>query len=451
MPFDGIPPVSAPAADIPAQGTAAPVARDSGAVKPDVSAQFRPAAAARQAAMQSASFMPFIYKQPENQKKRGILGIEYPNFDVESSLASFYATFRLLGYVCDPMYGILHDRVRDVQNYLRSFTTGTLTKHYLKHYGKEYKPSNVELKASTKVLESIDKIAGLHPRHYLNVGETAAFFALARHYTKKDRKDLHTNLDLAVAAERGVVSDKLPDKELWDSKNPIVESAMDRHLWQTRMRHGAAPFFLAGLPWGILANAFVITAERTAFYRPIAYDVLKKAVTDVQVHNLDSGLVKEKLTDDLIKVLQQQRIDHRMSVIPHNQIHAIRPTLETIAQDVIDKKFGFAGMIYIMGGGVIVPEDPEQTRLNYEHVRTVGVSGIAREGKIIQEQLKVGPARTWEAHIAAQRAGMEENDRHRGSASRESVLRQRQELLAKGPIHSGAVGEGRRGTAGIAI
>lgn len=447
MPFDGIPPVSASSADIPAQGTGAPVTKDSPAVQPDFSAQFRPAAAARNAAMQSASFLPFIYKQPENQKKKGLFGIEYPKFDVESSLASFYASFRLLGYICDPMYAVSKHKSMILQQNV-SEKLERFTAELNKNPNKDWM---TKILTQKNVSNLLNRIAGIRPESYLNAAETAAFFALARHYTKKDRKDLHTNLDLAVAAERGIVSDKLPDKELWDSKNPIVESAMDRHMWQTRMRHGAAPFFLAGLPYGILANAFVITAERTAFYRPIAYDVLKKAVTDVQVHNLDSGLVKEKLTDDLIKVLQQQRIDHRMSVIPHNQIHAIRPTLETIAQDVIDKKFGFAGMIYIMGGGVIVPEDPEQTRLNYEHVRQVGVSGIAREGKIIQEQLKVGPARTWEAHIAAQRAGMEENDRHRGSASRESLMRQRQELLAKGPIHSGAVGDGRRGTAGLAV
>jgi hypothetical protein len=447
MPFDGIPPASLAPADIPAQGVAAPIFKNSDPVQPDFGAQFRPAAAARQAAMQSASFMPFIYKQPENQKKKGIFGIEYPKFDVESSLASFYASFRLVGYICDPMYSVAKKRFQNFQEDSEKIVNKIFRQSSTVAANDLAKASTVQ-----KAHYYAYKLTKVQPTHFLNIVETAAFFALARHYTKKDRRDLHTNLDLAVAGERGIVSDVLPDKDLWESKNPIVESAMDRHKWQTRMRHGAAPFFLAGLPWGILANAFVITAERTAFYRPIAYDVLKKAVTDVQVHNLDSQLAKDRLTDDLIKVLQQQRMDHRQPVIPHKQIHAIRPVLETIAQDVIDKKFGFAGMIYIMGGGVIVPEDPEQTRINYEHVRQVGVSGIAREGKIIQEQLKVGPARTWEAHIAAQRAEtVETNDRGRGSASRESVLRQRQELLAKGPVHSGAVQDGRRGSAGLAL
>lgn len=447
MPFDGIPPASLAPADIPVQGSAVPVSKDSQTIQPDFSAQFRPAAAARQAAAQSDNFMPFIYKVPENQKKKGIFGIEYPKFDVESSLASFYATFRLVGYICDPMYSVAKQKILNYQETSQEFLK--------KIFRQDVIISSEHLAGATlnqKTLHYVNKITRLKPAYYLNVAETAAFFALARHYTKKDRKDLHTNLDLAVAGERGIVSDTLPDKELWESKNPIVESVMDRHKWQTRMRHGAAPFFLAGLPWGILANAFVITAERTAFYRPIAYDVLKKAVTDVQVNNLDSALVKDKLTDDLIKVLQQERMDHRQPVIPHKQIHAIRPVLTTIAQDIIDKKFGFAGMIYVMGGGVIVPEDPEQTRLNYEHVRQVGVSGIAREGKIIQEQLKVGPARTWEAHINAQRTeAVDGKDPARGSASREALLRQRQELMAKGPVHSGAVQDGRRGSAGIAL
>ena len=384
MPFDGILPVSAPAADIPAQDTAVPSAKG---VNPNFISQSRsPVAQPMGSAAQlyPGTFRPFIYHHPKEQKKKGVFGIEYPNFEIESALASFYASFRLVGYICDPMYGVFRRGLIKLQQKARE-NVGKLGVNYTDW---------------PKVFEK-------DPSYILNGVEAAAFLSLAHHYTKKDRKDLHVNLDLAVAAERGLVSDKVDIKELWQSKNPIIESAMDRHMWQYRLRYGAAPFFLASLPIGILANAFVITAERTAFYRPIAYDVLKKAVTDVQIHNLDSDLVKSKLTDDLIKVLQQQRMDHRLASIPHEQIHAIRPVLSTIAQDIIDKKFGFAGMIYIMGGGVIVPEDPEQTRLNYEHVQKVGVSGIAREGKIIREQLNVGPAKTWEAHISAQRAAAE--------------------------------------------
>jgi hypothetical protein len=287
----------------------------------------------------------------------------------------------------------------------------------------------------------------------LNAAETALFLGLATANYVKDKRDLHTNLDLAVAAERGLVSEEIEDWHLRASKNPIIQSVMDRHKWQYRLRFGSAPWFSIGLPFGILANAFVITAERTVFYRPLAYDLLKRAVTDVQINNMDSGLTQARLSDDLVKVLQQERMDHRQPTLTNEQIKGIRPTIDLIAKDIIDKRFGFAGAIYIMGGGVIVPEDPQQTRLNYEHVRQVGVSGIAREARDIQERLKVGPSRVWQAHIAAQRDAAQEADTRiiAGSATREALLRQKGELLARGPVHGGAVPEGRRGSAGMAI
>ena len=233
----------------------------------------------------------------------------------------------------------------------------------------------------------------------------------------------------------------------------MIQSAMDRHKWQYRLRYATAPTFALGLQMGILANAFVITAERTAFYRPIALDVLKRALTEVQINNLDSGLTKEKLTDDLVKVLQQLRLDHRQPTIAHSQLHGIRPTLQLIAQDIIDKKIGFSGAIYVMGGGVIVPEDPQQTQRNYAHIREVGVSGVAKEACQIRETMHVGPAKLWEARIASQRneAAQGEAPAKAASAKPDSLVRLRSELAGHGPVHGGAINAGRRGSSGLAV
>lgn len=438
MPFDGISPPSLTLSDIPAQGMVAPQAAN-------MAAQFRPASLIQH----QAAFHPLIV-EPTAAKKTGWFGLEYPRFSIDSAW-SFYPMFRALGYVCDPLYSTLTKRLTR-KNYLE----------LLNNSNKSTASDVVEITSITdssrveplnKPLEPTTKGFKLEARHYLNFAETAAFLALSKAYYSKEKKDLHTNLDLAVSAEQGVVADVLPDENLWKSKNPIIESAMDRFKWQYRLRFGTAPLFSLGLWCGLIGNAAVITAERTAFYRPIAYDLLKRAVTEVQINNLDSGLAKEKLTDDLLKVMQQQRLDHRQEVIPHAQLHAMRPVLQQIAQDVIDKKFGFAGAIYLMGGGVLIPEDPVQSRKNLEHVRQVGVSGVAKEAKALQQTLQAEPAKIWEARISQQRNAQmnPEKPGTAGSAKRASLIRQRAELAGKGPVHGGGGNEGRRGSAGMVM
>lgn len=486
MPFDGIPVPSAPLTDVPVQGEGRPAPQNA-ATAPGFSAQFRSQPIAGMG-VASHLYRPYLPDTPKQEK--GFLGIEKPRFTLDS-LWSFYPMFRLLGYACDPMYGVFKDYFRDVKIGL-PFNSGLDREQRNKgnqslpiqsldktkssnssplragrssnepnsnplpeqHVTAEIPKSNLSAsQVKPSLLTRLNPFNFSDVRTYLNIGETAAFLALATRFYHKDKADLHTNLDLAVSAERGVVKEKLADNDLWQSQNPLVQSAMDRFKWQYRLRFASAPAFSIGLPWGILANAFVITAERTAFYRPIGFDLLKRAITEVQINNLDSHLAKEKLTDDLVKVMQQTRMDHRQPTIPLNQLNGLRPTLETIAQDIIDKRFGFAGALYIMGGGVIVPEDPEQTRINYEHVRQVGVSGIAKEAHDIQQTLKVTPAKTWEAHITAQRdaAAQSEKAPIAGSATREALLRQKAELLGRGPVHGGAVNEGRRGSAGMVM
>jgi hypothetical protein len=480
MPFDGIPMPSASLADVPVQGEGL-AAPEKTASAPDFNAQFR---AQPQAGMGVASHLYRPYLPESSKQEKGFLGIEKPRFTLDS-LWSFYPMFRLLGYACDPMYGVLKDYFKNIgitrdankvpsrahenvsaalplplqgadsyDDYHEKISQNKSTSTpEINNTLQETRQTSATPQAKPSLWSRLNPFDFSEVRTYLNIGETAAFLALATRFYHKDKADLHTNLDLAVSAERGVVKEKLADNDLWKSQNPMVQSAMDRFKWQYRLRFASAPAFSIGLPWGILANAFVITAERTAFYRPIGFDLLKRAVTEVQINNLDSGLAKDKLTDDLVKVMQQTRMDHRQPTIPLNQLNGIRPTLEVIAQDIIDKRFGFAGALYIMGGGVIVPEDPQQTRINYEHVRQVGVSGVAKEAHDIQQTLKVTPAKTWEAHITAQRdaAAQAEKAPIAASASRESLLRQKAELLGRGPVHGGAVNEGRRGSAGMVM
>ena len=161
-------------------------------------------------------------------------------------------------------------------------------------------------------------------------GEAGIFTSMAGIYWLKEHKHFLHETDLAVAAERGYDEKDINYSHLKASKNPLIQSAYDRQWMQHRMRVAAGLSFLPGIPIGIVANGLLITAERTIFYRPIAYDILKKAVVDVQSNQLGET-AKDELIDNLIRVMQQSRRDHDKDTIPRDQIDGLRPVLEKLS------------------------------------------------------------------------------------------------------------------------
>lgn len=271
-------------------------------------------------------------------------------------------------------------------------------------------------------------------KRLLNRTEAGAFTALAAAHSYGAYNQLLANFKLAVGAELGKDPKNVNFLDLRKSNNPIVVSAVDRFMWQTPLRAAAGMAFIPGLAWGIIGNSAVITAERTIFYRPLSYDILSKAVNDVQINSLGNE-AKGEVVDNLIRVMQAQRFDHRQAMIPREQVDAIRPTLELVADDIINKRFGISGLMYIMGGGVLIPEDPAQSKANYQHVREVGVSGVAEEAKRIRQETHVPSTKIWDARLLEGRRE-KDSDYVAESARRDELLRERRAILGRGPLHS---------------
>lgn len=266
--------------------------------------------------------------------------------------------------------------------------------------------------------------------------ESVVFTGLAAMHSWEAGKQLKENFKLAVATEFGKDPKDVTFSDLRRSNNPLVVSAVDRFCWQTPTRLGAGLAFLGSLWGGIIANSIVISTECTIFYRPIAYDLLSKAVNDVQINNLGAE-AKGEVVDNLIRVLQAERFDHRQANIPREQVEGLRPVLELVADDVISKRFGITGLMYIMGGGVLIPEDPQQSMRNYQHVREVGVSGVTEEAKKIKAERKVPSNKIWDAQLVSKtRSGENGEQNIAESARREELLRERRAILARGPLHS---------------
>jgi len=415
------------------------------------------AAVAPAQALQPAQFHPMLFNaHAAKNGKESLLSHMGLNFNL-SSFMSFYPLLRFTGYTFEAGYSPanralqrLHRKTmekiidREPLNWMEKtaqFCYGdTIPQTNINPYLKN-RLSNREIDWGEGGGRKASGSPGKFDPHeyednyktYFNKLESGVFTALAVVHSYDGYKQMKENLKLAVGTELGKDPKDVGFLDMRKSNNPIICSAVDRFSWQTPMRILGGAAFWKSLWTGIVANSLVISAERTVFYRPLAYDILSKAVNDVQINGLGQE-AKGDVVDNLIRVMQAQRFDHRQKLIPREQMDALRPTLELIADDVINKRFGITGMMYIMGGGVLIPEDPAQTMENYRHVRDVGVSGVMEEARRIRDHNHVPSTKIWEARLAEQKGRGEDSIAE--SARRDELLRERRAILARGPLHA---------------
>lgn len=426
------------------------------------------ALAAQPAAWHDAQFRPILVDaHAAKSGKPSLLSHIGMNFSL-SPFDSFYPELRLAGYLCEAGFSPLNRTLQKAhwsalkkaahnqpQTFLERVTRkiygdvipGTNAgpspnQPYSQQQGtKQAKAAwrkDTALSNDISIEQIESKIAqGQYADNYktrITWAESAMFTALAARSAYHAGEQLLANSKLAVAAELGKDPKDVRFFDLRKSNNPIVCSAMDRFGWQTLTRLAGGGSFAFSLWGGIMANSVVITTERTIFYRPLAYDILSKAINDVQLNSLGKE-ARNDVVDNMVRVLQAQRFDHRQAMLPREQVEGLRPALEMIADDVIDKRFGITGLMYIMGGGVLIPEDPAQSIANYQHVRDVGVSGVVEEAKKIKALTHAPSTKIWDAQLLHKQHGKEEGNIAE-SARREELLRERRAILARGPLHS---------------
>ncbi len=420
-----------------------PVATAAGAAKPlypadNVNDKERydnalPAYYSQESSTKSANFHPVLLSRHMDKRDSGLSAMGM-NFNL-SSFMSYYPLLRWGGYVGE----LSTSRASKLME--RKYGELQAKKLEAEKVGSTFQPSSMYEKYLLKQGQKKDYFSGtpdfVTP---LAQAEAIGFTGLATAFATKEYGDLKRNCALAVSAERGKDEKDINFWDLRGSNNPIVASAVDRFIWQTVARNGAGLSFFGGLLSGILGNTALFTLERTVFYRPIAYDILSKTVNDVQVNRLGDES-QPILVDGLIRSLQASRMDHRQPLMTKKQVDDLRPVLTRIAEDIVDRNFGLRGVMYLIGGGVLVPENPDLSMRNYEHVYKLGVSGIAQEGKMIREKTGVKANQTWQASIKLER----EKDYVAESARENALLDQRDAIYSRGPLHAGAFREGMRG------
>lgn len=367
------------------------------------------------------------------------------NFNL-NSFFTFLPMLRAFGYSFDIMYGPItgwfeDNHLQAVDKKLRMEKLTPVERFTIYTYG-DKKPPLGEGSEYQRVRRGkayyqhvIDKVEGV----------TFTAFSIVACYSMLNT--LLKDTRLALAAELSKEPEQITLFDLRKSNNPMIATEVDKAIWKTIIRMGSGLLFFKGLQYGVLGNVLSITGERTVFYNPTAYDILQKSINNVQINNLGME-AKPDLVDALVKCIQAQRIDHRREVYSRDKIDSIRPVLDKIAESLINKQYGVAGALYIMGGGIIIPGDLKQSMVNYEHVEQVGgVKGIAKEGAWIRRHNNVPTNKVWDARMDMERKG---ENYVAESAQRDALLEQRAQILAKGPSLPG-VGRKPDGTAPIVV
>ncbi|TAF15436.1 MAG: hypothetical protein EAZ74_01860 [Alphaproteobacteria bacterium] len=219
---------------------------------------------------------------------------------------------------------------------------------------------------------------------YLKI-EAIGLSAIALSYLKDQYDHLKKDIAPALALEFGKPTEDIHFSDILSSKNPIVSIEAHRFMARTASRLAGCLPFAVGLPQGdgidnrlriapgLFGVATNIWLERTAFYAKTPYDYLMDSISDVQSNMLHSEVTAEQTVAVFQRALQAMHQHRGREGLQIHEMQALHPLLLQAAHDVMDRKIGIDTMIAVIGGGIIIPDDIEQSVKNYEYIRTHGL------------------------------------------------------------------------------
>ena len=391
-------------------------------------AQFGQATKQENAANNITSFKPkLIHRDVTNDTgPKKWMGVQ---FKIDSIVENYYSMMRASGYLASALYV---PAIQGVNNVLRDASGGTIEKpkSSQKFLNKVFSQDPNQQSTSEKNLDDSETIG---ERGFL-VGESILFGGIAAYYTQKEFKSIFANSRLALAAELGKAEEDVTWKDMFNTDNPVVSTQINRLGWKAATRAVSAGGYLHSVYTGLVLNAINITAERTMFYKKTSYDMMVELVNDAQLNHFEGEVAKEKTVIGLQRILQRTMLDHNRHPIIETEMHDLKPILEDIAQDILDKKIGIESIIGYIGAGIIIPEDPIQSRVNIDYVRNHGLAGMANRGILLREDEQVTGSQTiWERH----EPGPKNNTNAVASSARVDKLLEERYKIDGQPVHFG--------------
>ncbi len=215
--------------------------------------------------------------------------------------------------------------------------------------------------------------------------EAILFTSLSAYYGYKDiQKVVEDNRsNLAIEFDKHPSNVNIIDAI--NSENTIISTQTNKWMWRNISHTGSGLAYLVNLPTALVASAINITMERFMLSNETAYEMTEKLINKVQLNHLDGEVTKETVVSSLQQIMQQMRVDHNFELITSKEFEVIRPVLNDIANDIIDKKANMSMVIEYLGAGNIIPGKLEQSQKNYEYSKQ---SLLERDPEMLENSTK---------------------------------------------------------------
>lgn len=322
-----------------------------------------------------------------------------------SDIWTYLPLMRSASYVCEAIYKPLQYSMHHMDNKLGGAIYNTHNKFSFHSYPDfEKAPSilNPLDKKNIGKLSRADAYAGV-----VNKSESALFTLLATICLKKEYENFKQLAAYPIAVEQGKAPEDVTLSDIFHSQNPIIHSEVQRFCGKAVTRIGSGLSFTLGLPAGIIGNSIAILFERSVFSHPKTYDMINSVVGEYSRASAGEEAVAQ-LTFKLKNIYQQVRIEEKAQPLNRIQMQQLHDTFKKLATDVVAQRIGPSGVLYVFGGGVITPDDPDRTKQNYDYISDVagGVVGLQREAKHLRDTTGLPGTQIWQAqHVARDVAG----------------------------------------------
>ncbi len=246
-------------------------------------------------------------------------------FKPSGLLKEYYGAMRFLGYAASPISDIYFDRFKDQQ-----------------------KQDRIDAKGDPEKLAAIDAREPKYQKNDIGKIEAIIFAITTALFAWRDWKDMKRCFGSALGAEQQKSPSQVRSSDLFNTENPIVQTALKRFFYVNAVRFTADAAFGLSLNIGILGQAVRVTAERSLFSQKTAYDRLEKLFEDTQLYNFDVHS-PGKIAKEFGNIVQQVQKDHDRQAWRSEVIISFNPLFEAMAQATADKKIGINDAVFLLG------------------------------------------------------------------------------------------------------
>ncbi len=239
--------------------------------------------------------------------------------------------------------------------------------------------------------------------------ESTIFAGMAVSYGAMEVQKLMEDSKVALALEYDKPQDEVTLGDLMHSENPMVQSHFRLSCLKNAVRAVSGSGFAFNLEAGLVGIAVDIGLERTVFAAKTSYDKLKHVINHAQTNAHSGNAACEIMANDLQEVMQLMRENQgKVHVCQHDMLK-LRDVTEMIADDVLKQVMSIEDMIAVMGGGIINPDDPNQSMENYQVFRSQKLQSPDVCHRILEQPSPPLPV----AHAASPEIASPEVSQHR--------------------------------------